>query len=83
MRFFVVLENQHEVAELLGVCFTSARALIDEDGFPIVERGTRGRSYKFDPVAVAEWYRRRQRDIERERQSRSEYLANLKRELFA
>ena len=74
--------NLTELAELLDLSFATARALIDEPEFPIVECGTNGRDYKIDAVAAVDWYRHRRQKIELERRTRSERLANLKRELF-
>ncbi|MGI4850457.1 MAG: hypothetical protein ACRYGR_00710 [Janthinobacterium lividum] len=71
--------TKHELALILGITKPTLNSWIDRYGsaFPMIERGTNGRGYRFDPHAVVEYLRGRQEDQAQKRAERDEQLAQL------
>lgn len=71
--------TKRELCLILRIARPTLDAWIDRFGtaFPIVERGTNGRGYRFDPYAVTEFLRGRQEENAAKKAERDEQLAQL------
>ncbi|RDD60478.1 DUF1441 family protein [Ferruginivarius sediminum] len=79
--------NMGELVELLAgselaYSETTLRKLIDRHAdFPLLERGTNGRSYKFYAPDVVAWLRKYNAEAEQERADRTDQLAQMRLDL--
>jgi len=70
--------NKRELAVCLGVSLPTVSAWIDRyPDFPIVERGTNGREWRFDVEAVRGFMRRREEEEERAETARAEQIRQV------
>ena len=78
------LVNKAHLAEALGVSLPTMGAWIKRygDAFPLVERGTNGRAWRFDPRAVAAFLAEKRAEEAAKTSARDELLAQLILPLF-
>lgn len=71
--------TKRELCLILRIAKPTLDAWIDRYGaaFPMIERGTNGRGYRFDPHAVMEFLRSRQEENAARKAERDEQLAQL------
>lgn len=75
--------NLLELAELMDTSANTLRRMIREHAdFPVAARGSHGRPYAFDPVAVAEHLKRHEAELETARVERQAELAQMRLDLF-
>ena len=72
--------NKTELATWLSISLpTLSRWLVRYGAeFPVLERGTNGKDYRFDPALVSEFLRAKQDEQERSKAEKDEQLAQLK-----
>lgn len=72
------LVNKRELAAILGISQPTLADWIDRHAdFPVVERGTNGKEWRFDAAAVAEFIRAKDEEAAREEADRRARLAQL------
>jgi hypothetical protein len=75
-----VTVNKQELAAWLGVHLTTLAQWMLKYGadFPVIERGTNGRDYRFDAQAVSDFLRAKQEEQAASKAQRDERLAQLR-----
>lgn len=74
----IALVNKRELANILGVSLPTIGAWIDRyPALPIVERGTNGKEWRFDPAAVRAFMVEREAEEEAAEAARAATLAQL------